>query len=138
MKRKLVIGLTLFASIGLSLAAFLSWCLYTTAGAGWLINTAGNYADLEMTTAEIEGSLLDSLSVKELHVAWDGGEIRAGDLKLAIGRINPFSGQLAIEKLEINRLILQLDEDTDESTSPVDDDPGAEAFMVAVPGWLDN
>lgn len=137
MKRKLVIGLTLFASIGLSLAAFLSWCLYTTAGAGWLINTAGNYADLEMTTAEIEGSLLDSLSVKELHVAWDGGEIRAGDLKLAIGRINPFSGQLAIEELEINRLILQLDEDTDESTSPVDDDPGAEAFMVAVPGWLE-
>lgn len=139
MKRKLVIGLALLASTGLLLAAFLSWCLTTTAGTGWLINSVGNYADLEMTTAEIEGSLLDSLSIKELRVAWEGGEIRAGDLKLAIGRINLFSGQLAIEELEINRLILQLDEDTeDSSVATTEDEPGAEVLLALLPDWLET
>ena len=112
MNRKLVISCALLVSISLAIIAFGFWCLGTTAGVRWLIHSVANYADLEMSTAEVEGSLLDNLSIRELRVAWEGGEIRAGDLKLDIRRINLFSGQLAIEHQEINRLILQLDDDT--------------------------
>ena len=139
MNRKLVISCALLVSISLAIIAFGFWCLGTTAGTGWLINSVANFSDLEMSTAEVEGSLLDNLSIRELRVAWQGGEIRAGDLKLDIRRINPFSGQLAIEELEINRLILQLDDDTeDSSASMTEDAPGAEVLLAVLPKWLET
>ena len=138
MKRNLVIGLALFASVGLALAGFGFWCIGTTAGAHWLIDSADNFSGIEMSKAELEGSLLNGLVVKDLRVAWEGGEIRADDLKLVIRRVNPFSGQLAIEELEINRLVLQLDEDTeDSSTSTTEDEPGAEVLLAILPNWLE-
>ena len=78
MKRKLVIGLALFASLGLALAGFGFWCIGTSAGAHWLIDSADNFSGIEMTKAELEGSLLNGLVVKGLRVAWEGGEVQAG------------------------------------------------------------
>jgi len=137
MNRKLVIGLALFASISLSMTAFGFWCLNTTAGTDWLINSAADYVDLEITTKEIEGSLLDNLSIRELRVAWEDGEIRAGDLKLGVRLFRPFSGLLAIEELRINRLVLQLDEGSEEPVSAVADDPDTAALTVAIPDWVE-
>ncbi len=137
MKRNLVIGLALFASLSLALSGFGFWCIGTTAGAHWLIDSADNFSGIEMTKAELEGSLLNGLVVKGLRVAWEGGEVQAGDLKLVIRRVNPFSGQLAIEELEINRLVLQLDEATEEPATSVDDGPGAEVLLALAPNWLE-
>ena len=136
MKRNLVIGLALFTSIGLALAGFGFWCIGTSAGAHWLIDSADNFSGIEMTKAELEGSLLNGLVVKGLRVAWEGGEVQAGDLKLVIRRVNPFSGQMAIGELEINRLVLQLDEAAEEPAISVDDGPGAELLLALAPNWL--
>ena len=113
-----------------------SGALEQRAGAHWLIDSADNFSGIEMTKAELEGSLLNGLVVKGLRVAWEGGEVQAGDLKLVIRRVNPFSGQLAIEELEINRLVLQLDEATEEPATSVDDGPGAEVLLALAPNWL--
>jgi len=137
MKRNLVIGLALFASLVLAMAGFGFWCIGTTAGAHWLIDSADNFSGIEMTKAELEGSLLNGLVVKGLRVAWEGGEVQAGDLKLIIRRVNPFSGQMAIEELEINRLVLQLDEAAEEPATSVDDGPGAEVLLALAPNWLE-
>ena len=136
MKRNLVIGLAVFASLGLALAGFGFWCIGTPAGAHWLIDSTDNFSGIEMTKAELEGSLLNGLFVKGLRVAWEGGEVQAGDLKLVIRRVNPFSGQMAIEELEINRLVLQIDEAAEEPATSVDDGPGAELLLALAPNWL--
>ena len=136
MKRNLVIGLALFASLGLALAGFGFWCIGTPAGAHWLIDSADNFSGIEITKAELEGSLLNGLAVKELRIAWEGGEVQVGDLKLVIRRINPFAGQMAIEELEINRLVLELDEAAEQPATSVDDGPGAELLLALAPNWL--
>ncbi len=136
MTRGLVIALALFASIGLALAGFGFWCIGTNSGAHWLIDSADNFSGIEVTTAELEGSLLDGLALRGLRIAWEGGEIRTAALKLAIRRFNPFSGLLAIERLEINRLVLLLDEDTKEP-GPGTEDSGVEVLLAVFPNWLE-
>ena len=137
MKRNLVILLVLFASVGLALAGLGFWCLATTKGARWLIDSADNFSAIEMTKAELEGSLLNGLAIKELRIAWEGGDVQAADLKVAIGRFSPFSGQLVIEDLEINRLIIQLDETVEEPTNSGDDAPGVDVLLALAPNWLE-
>lgn len=137
MNRKVVIGSVLFVSICLAIIAFGFWCLNTTAGARWLINSAGNFAGIEMTTAEIEGALLDTLSVKELRLVWAEGEIQVAGLNLAIRRFNPLTGLLAIGELRVERLVLQLDEETEDPDSATDEYPGADVLLAALPGWLE-
>jgi translocation and assembly module TamB len=122
--------------ISLAIAAFVFWCLYTTAGTRWLINSAGNFSELNITITELEGSLLDNLAVKELRVTWEDGEVSAGNIKLSIRQLRPFSRLLAIEELSISRLVLRLDEDSEDTTADSDEDPGSDALLAAFPGWL--
>ena len=137
MKRKLFIALALCASVGLAVAGFGFWCIGTTAGAHWLIDSADNFSAIEITKAELEGSLLNGLVIKELRIAWEKGEVKAADLKLAISRFKPFSGQMVIEQLEINRLVIQLYEDAEEPATSGDDAPGAEVLLAMAPNWLE-
>ncbi len=137
MKRSLVIGLVCLAVTGLSLAGFGYWCLGTTAGARWLLGAAGSLSGTVITAAELEGSLLAGLDLKDLRAAWKGGEIRAGELRLGMKRFRPWSGVLAIEELTVNRLVLQLDEETGEA-QPVDSvAQSAEMSLAVLPEWLE-
>ena len=137
MKRSLVIGLVLLTAIGLSLAGFGFWCLGTAAGSRWLIGAAGSFSGTTITTAEFEGSLLDGLALKELRVAWKGGEIQADDLRLDIHRFIPWSGILDVQELTINRLVLQLDEEAEGSVSVDSGDQGAGMSLAVAPEWLE-
>ncbi len=137
MKRGLLIGLAVLVSIGLSLAAFGFWCLGTTAGTRWLLDTAGKASGTEMTTAEFEGSLLDGLALTGLRVAWDGGEIQADTIKLVLQGISPWSGILAIDELAINRLVLQMDEESGEAPTVDTGDRVSTVSLAVAPEWLE-
>lgn len=133
MKRGLLIGGLLLAALALCLAGFVSWCLGTSAGARWLIDTAGSLSGTEIRTASIQGSLLDGLALKEVQVSWQGGAIEAGDVKLDIQHIRPLSRSLAVEELTIHRLVLYVEEGSGEPAAgeAADQHPGS--VLAAVP-----
>jgi translocation and assembly module TamB len=136
MKRSLVIALTVLMCIGLALAGFGSWCLGTTAGARWLLSTAGKVAGIGLTTTELDGSLLGGLDLKELRIAWNGGEIQADTLKLALHQSRLWSGVLAIDELVINRLILQIDH-ADNAQAVTSANQTTAVSLAVAPEWLE-
>ncbi len=136
MKRILSIGFVLLMCVGLFLAAFGFWCLGTTAGARWLAGAAGKLTGIEITSSKIEGSLLDGLTLTDLGVEWQAGEVLADALTLEVQPASLWNGVLAIEKLNIDRLVLQIVEDESSTSSDEPETKDSGGSLAVAPEWL--
>lgn len=136
MKRVMVISFVLLTAIGAALAGFGYWGLGTTPGTRWLAATAGRLAGIELTTVQLDGTLFDGLDLTGLRIAWQGGEIHAEHLSLTIHPASLWSATLAIENLEIDRLILQIEEREEEQVPVGPETKSADAAFAAIPTWF--
>ncbi|MBW2690360.1 MAG: hypothetical protein JRC99_10580, partial [Deltaproteobacteria bacterium] len=68
MKRWILSIFVLLMFFGLILVGFGSWLLRSTAGAIWLLEAVANVAELQITTGQLEGRLIDDLVVDDLLI----------------------------------------------------------------------
>ncbi|HEY3277066.1 MAG TPA: translocation/assembly module TamB domain-containing protein [Syntrophorhabdaceae bacterium] len=96
MRVRILLILLLLAGIG---GAALSWLLGTTAGARWLIITAGRAAGVKIEIARIEGRLWDRIDMGNTRIEWDTGDMAVGKMVL---RWHPWL--IASRRIVINEL----------------------------------
>jgi len=115
---------TLGAAVALLLALvlwILGWLLGTADGARFLLEKASALGGVPLEIAEVEGRLLDELSLKGLALRWPGGELEAGQLWLAWEPRSLLSRHLEVSGLSLSdaRIRLEQGEGRDAAADPV-------------------
>ncbi len=123
----------------LALIGFGSWLLRSTDGAAWLLEAVANSAEIQITTSQIDGRLIDDLVIGDLVVSWSGGELTVKRIHLDWEPFSALRQHLIIRVLEVDQLVIRKIDSADSPDSQ-SEEAGEVGFaaddLAFMPDWL--
>ncbi|ORJ60652.1 translocation/assembly module TamB domain-containing protein [Geothermobacter hydrogeniphilus] len=132
----------LFAALTLLLSVLVAggWLLYSSSGAGWLLQRIDGFGGVRIEVGSLQGQLATGLDLQGGRVAWDGGRLAFAELQFGWNPWALFGGGVDIEQLRVTGLDLWVD------TTATDSDPLTALPLTAdrlelpspwpLPAWL--
>ena len=123
----------------LALVGFGSWVLRSTDGAAWLLEAVASAAEIQITTKQIEGRLIDELVIEELVIVLPDVQLNVRRIRLDWEPFSALQQKLNIRVLEIDQLEIHETDSADSSDSQSDENSDldfAASDLAFLPDWL--
>ena len=123
----------------LALIGFGSWLLRSTDGAAWLLDAVASSVEIQITTEQLEGRLIDELVIKELVIVLPDVQLNVRRIRLDWEPFSALHQKLNIRVLEIDQLEIHETENADSSDNQSDENNDldfAAGDLAFLPEWL--